>query len=91
MTCLYLHLHIPELIVDLRYIPFIRIQAVGIPIGADSLIPFRLGSIPLQLLKDFCQTLPSELTSAVFGAWMALTARTEDAGHIILPTRPHLM
>lgn len=85
------HIHFPEPFVDLQYIPFVRTQTVGIPIDADGLIPLRLGSISLLPPKGIPQTLTSELTTTVFGAWMALTARTEDAGHIILPTRQHLM
>lgn len=81
-----LHFHFPKLVVEIQYIPF-----VGIPIDADGLIPLRLGSISLLPLKGIPQTLTSELTSTVFGAWMALTAKTENAGHIILPTRQHLM
>ena len=49
MTCLHLHIRGP--IVDLRYIPFVRIQTVGILSGVDGLIPLVLDLSPFCFLK----------------------------------------
>lgn len=68
-------LHFPELIIDLQYVPFVGIQPLRIPIGANSLVPFPPRFISPLLFVCGLQILPSWLASAIFGAWMALPHR----------------